>query len=99
MLIPIVLEPTLSISFTSEDCTVYPLLPEYLEQMNVPICTGVTDLTLDSGEVVILDFVKGLWFGNRMEKSLINPNQCRKFGIQICDDPNNPHRNLVIEAS
>ena len=43
-----------------------PFLPEYVEQMNVPICTGVTDLTLDSGEVLILEFGQGLWFGNRM---------------------------------
>ena len=67
--------------------------------MNVPICTGVNNLTLDSGEVIILEFVQGLWFGNRMEKSLINPNQYRKVGIQICDDPTHPHRKLVIEAS
>ena len=53
----------------------YPFFPEYAYQMNVPICTGVTDLTLDSVEVVILEFGQGLWFGNRMEKSLINPNQ------------------------
>ena len=45
-----------------------PFLPEYAEQKNVPICTGVNDLTIDSGEVVILEFVQGLWFGNRMEK-------------------------------
>ena len=51
------------------------------------------------GEVVILEFGKGLWFGNRTEKSLINPNQCQNFGIQIFNDPTNPHRNLVIEAS
>ena len=76
-----------------------PFLPEYTEQMNVTICTGVTALTLDSGEVVILDFGKGLWFGNRMETSLINPNQCRKFGIKICDDPTDPHRKLGIETS
>ena len=49
--------------------------PEYAGYINVAICTGVTDLTLDSGEVVILEFGQGLWFGNRMEKSLINPNQ------------------------
>ena len=67
--------------------------------MNVPICTGVTALKLDSGEVVILEFGKGLWFGNRMEKSLIKPNQCRKFVIQICYDPTDPHRKLGIEAS
>ena len=34
-----------------------------------------------------------------MEKSLINPNQSRKFGIQLCDDPTDPHRKLGIETS
>ena len=34
-----------------------------------------------------------------MEKSLINPNQCQKFGIQICDEPTDPQRKLGIEAS
>ena len=76
-----------------------PFLPEYAEHMNVTIYTGVNSLALDSWEVVILEFVQGLWFGNRMEKLLINPNQCRKFGIQICDDPTNPHRKLGVEAS
>ena len=51
--------------------------------MNVPIFTGVTELTLDSEEVVIMEFGQGLWFENRMKKSLINPNKCQKFGIQI----------------
>ena len=54
---------------------------------------------LDSGEVVILEFGKVLWFLNRMENIPINPNQCRNFGIQICDDPTNLHRKLRIEAS
>ena len=49
-------------------------LPEYSEHMNVPIFTRVTELKLNSQEVVILEFVQGSWFGNRMEKSLINPN-------------------------
>ena len=43
-------------------------LSEYIEQVNIQICTGVTTLTLDSGEVVILEFGKVLWFGKRMEK-------------------------------
>ena len=34
-----------------------------------------------------------------MEKLLINQIQCQKFGIQICDDPNDPHRNLIIGVS
>ena len=75
------------LSFTSEECTVSPFPPEYTEQINLPICTGVTGLTLDSGQVLILEFGQGLWFGNRMEKSLIDPNQYKKFGIKVCDDP------------
>ena len=39
------------ISFTSEECNVSPFIPEYIEQENIPICTGVTVLILDSGEV------------------------------------------------
>ena len=77
----------------------YQFLPEYTEQMNAQVCACVTDLTLGSGEVVILEFGQVLWFGNRIEKSLINPNQFQKFGIKICDDPTNPHRNPGIEAS
>ena len=46
-----------------------------------------------------MEFWQDLWFGNRIEKLLINPNQCGKFGIQICNYPTNPHRKLVIEAS
>ena len=82
-----------------EECTVPPFLPEYSEQTNVPIYTSVTGLTIDSGWVVILEFGKGLWFGNRMEKLLINPKKCRKFRIQICNDLTDPHWNLGIEAS
>ena len=53
---------------------------------------------MESGEVIILIFEEGLWFGNRMEKTLINPNQYRYFGIPICDDPTDQHRLLGIEA-
>ena len=67
--------------------------------MNVPIHTYVTSLTLDSEEVVVLEFGLGLWFENKIEKSLIKPNQCQKFGIKICNDPTDTHRNLKIEAS
>ena len=76
-----------------------PFLSEYSEHMNVPILTVVTALTLDSGEVEIMEFGQGWWFGNRMERSLINPDKYRKFGIQIYDDPTDPHRNMVNEAS
>ena len=31
-----------------------------------------------------------------MKKSLLNPNQCRSFGIKLCDDPTDPYRSLAI---
>ena len=72
----------------------YLFLTEYTEQVNIPICTGVTGLELDSWEVIIMEFGKGLRFGKGMEKSLINPKRFQKFGVQICDDPTYPHRKL-----
>ena len=84
--------------FTTQQCTVAPFLSEYPEQMDIPICSAGTAYQLESGETVILMFGQGLWFGNRMERSLINPNQCRAFGIKICDDPTDEHRSLGIEA-
>ena len=85
------------IHWTGQECSVAPFLAEYSEQMNIQICTGATAHTLDSGEMVILLFGQGLWFGDRMDKSLINPYQCRAYGIPLCDDPTNPSRRLGIE--
>ena len=62
------------IFWTSKGCTVSLFLAEYSEQVNIPICTVTTSYTLPSGEVIILVFGQGLWFGDRMEKLLINPN-------------------------
>ena len=53
---------------------------------------------MESGEVVIVIFGEGLWFGNRMDETLINPNRCQSFVIPIYDDPTDKHRPLVIEA-
>ena len=87
------------IFWTSQECTVSPFLAEYSEQVNIPICTAATSYTLPTGEVILLIFGQGLWFGNRMKKSLINPNQCRAFDVPVCDDPTDPHRTLGISAN
>ena len=34
-----------------------------------------------------------------MEKSLINPYQCRAYGLQLCDDPTDPNREMGIYAN
>ena len=87
------------ISFTSEVCSVSPYLSEYDSITDIPICTAATAVELASGETIILEFGQGLWFGNRMEHSLINPNQCRAFGINICDDPTDDNRIFGMELS
>ena len=56
------------------------------------------DGRLMQGCVLILYFGKGLWFGNIIGRFLINPNQCRKFGIKISNNTTYPDRKLVIEA-
>ena len=72
----IVLEKNIRpISFILKECTGAPFLAEYSEQVNIPICTGATSNTMESGEVIILIFGQDLWFDNSMEKILINPNQ------------------------
>jgi hypothetical protein len=39
----------------------------------------------------VLIFNKALWFGTDLPFSLINPNQCHSFGIDLCDDPFDPN--------
>ena len=85
------------ISFTSEVCSVSPYLSEYDSITDIPICTAATAVELESGETIILEFGQGLWFGDRLNHPLINPNQCRSYGINICDDPTDRHRYIGME--
>lgn len=84
----------LPFSWTGFVCSVSPFLAEYNSVEDIRICSGATAHTLENGETVILIFGQGLWFGERMDKSLINPNQCRSFGVGVCDDPTDPYRQL-----
>ena len=45
----------------------------------------------ENREVFILIFGQELWFGDRTKQSLINPYQCRAFGVNLCDDPVDPN--------
>ena len=50
-----------------------------------------------TGLTYILEVNEGLWFGEQMRHSLANPNQCRAYGISVCDDPFDPYRELGIQ--
>ena len=85
------------ISFTSEVCSVSPYLSEYDSINDIPICTATTAVDLVTGETIILEFGQGLWFGDRMNHSLINPNQSRAYGLSVCDDPTDKHRDISMQ--
>ena len=84
-------------------CSVSPYLSEYIsisdipDIPDIPICTAATAVDMDSGETIILEFGQGLWFGDRLNHSLINPNQCRSYGISVCDDPTDQNRDIDMD--
>ena len=51
---------------------------------------------MENGEAIILKFGQGLWFGERLERTLINPTQCNAHGIRIWDSPMISYRRLGI---
>lgn len=79
---------------TNTTCSVSPFLDDLGSSDNVEIVTGATAYTDELGQVHILVFGQGLDFTDRMDKSLINPYQCRAFGVDVVDDPTDPSRTL-----
>lgn len=85
------------IYFTGQVCEVSPFTDTFAPIKNVQICTACTAYDdLETGLTTILEFPQGLWLADQLDHSLINPNQCRSYGISICDDPFDPYRELGI---
>ena len=41
---------------------------------------------------------EALYYGNKKDNSLINPNQLRCYEMRVWDNPFNPYRDLCIET-
>jgi len=66
-----------AVSFTGTSCEVLTFSKEYKSLENIPVATAATAWdNPETGETIILVYNQGLWFGNTLEESLINPNQC-----------------------
>ena len=76
------------IKYTERTADVYPYNTSYQPLQNVPIVTGATawDDPVD-GKTWILVINEGLYYGNQLDHSLINPNQLRSNGIIYQDNP------------
>ena len=80
-------------------CSVSPFLFKYTTTANVELCMAATAWTIHTVQVYILVFGQGLWFGDRMDISLINPNQYRSYGILLCEDPTDPYSPLEFQTN
>lgn len=64
----------------------------------VPIVNGATawDDPI-TGQTLILVINEALYYGTKLEHTLINPNQVRSFGIDFWDNPFDKERGLIID--
>lgn len=78
----------------------YPYDASYKPITNVPIVSGATAyVDKDSGETYILVFHESLFYGKKLNHTLINPNQVRMNGVDYWDNPFNTRKGLCIETS
>ena len=73
-------------SFTGQVCKVN----GFMDQMTVediPIATGITAYDIPGGKTILLVFNQSLYFGPKMNHSLINPNQIRYNHVDVQDNP------------
>ena len=88
------------LEFTQRAADVYAYLKDIALIEGVPIVSGETawDDPI-TGQTYILVINEGLYIGNKMDHSLINPNQIRDYGIPLWDNAHDKARNgeLSIE--
>ena len=65
----------------------------------IHIVSGVTAYDHPEHGTVLLMIHQALWYGTKMDHSLINPNQLRSYGVPIWDNPFDPTRNIHIDAT
>ena len=85
--------------YTRRTADVYFYDKSYTPATNVSIVTGATAYdNPTSGKIFILLFNEALFYGNKMYHSIFNPNQMRKFGTPMWDNPFDHERPFSIQA-
>ena len=78
--------------YTGEICEVSPFHNSCEPVTDVPVARCCTVYTSpDTGQEWLLVGDQMLWFGSSLEHSLINPNQLREHGLDVNDNPFEPH--------
>ena len=86
--------------YTSRTADVYEYDKSYKPIENVPIVTGMTAYDdARTGQTYILAFHESLYYGSKLDHSLINLNQLRNYGIQFNDNPYDKEKGLNITVN
>jgi hypothetical protein len=86
--------------YTNRTADVYAYDKLYKPQEGVPIVAGGTaydDPT--TGTTYIMVFNEALYYGTKLDHSLINPNQVRSYGIRFWDNPFDRTGELCIDVN
>jgi hypothetical protein len=76
------------IHYTGKECDVAPYTDAYESIKSVPIVqAGTAWDNPETGETVILVLNEAIWMADKLEHTLINPNQLRAFGLTVQDNP------------
>ena len=76
------------LSYTGKECEVSPYSSQYKTVWNIPVVTGATVWTnAADGMAYLLIFHESLWMGDKLDQTLVNPNQLRAYGVSIQDNP------------
>ena len=75
------------LNYTGRECDVLPYTDTYESTKSLPIAKAGTAWMLpETGATYILVFNEGLWMGDKMDHSLINPNHLRLYGVTFQDN-------------
>ena len=76
------------LSYTGKECEVSPYSSEYEAVWIIPVVTGATVWTNPTdGTAYLLVFHESLWMGDKLDHTLVNPNQLWAYGVSIQDNP------------
>ena len=76
------------LSYMGKECEVSPFSSEYEAVWNVPVVTGATVWTNPiDGTAYLLVFHESLWMGDKLDHTLVNPNQLQAYSVSTQDNP------------
>ena len=75
------------LSYTGKECEVSPYLSQYEAVWNIPVVTVVVWTNAADGMAYPLIFHESLWMGDKLDHTLVNPNQLWAYGVSVQDNP------------